>query len=256
MVEKDNIVRPLVSLIVTVYNMEKYVGECLESILASEYKNFEVIVVDDGSTDNSLNVVRRYAYKDNRIKYFTQANAGVCIARNNGISRSAGEYILPIDADDKITSTYIGDAVEKITSDPNIKVVCPKSEYFGTRTGEWKLPHYSINLLAYKNMIPCSSLFRKADWERVGGYDPVVPAREDWMFWIAVLKDGGKVVTLNRLSFYYRIKLNTKRVADRKKIKQVIDRLNAKHPDFFKRELGGPLRYRRKLSKYINWFFS
>ena len=256
MEEKDNKAQPLVSVIITVYNMEEYVGECIESILASEYNNFEMIVVDDGSKDGSLNVVRQYADKDKRIKYITQTNSGVCVARNNGIRMSTGEYILPIDADDKITPTFIGDAVEKITSDPNIKVVCPKSEYFGSRSGEWKLPPFSLSMLAYKNMIPCSSLFRKEEWERVGGFDSEIPAREDWMLWIAVLKDGGEVVTLDRLSFFYRIKPNTKRVKDRKKLKQVIDRLNAQYPDFFKRELGGPLRYQRKLSKFINRFIS
>ncbi|MBP5709293.1 MAG: glycosyltransferase family 2 protein [Bacteroidales bacterium] len=254
--KKDCTTQPLVSVIVTVYNMENYVGECIESILATEYENFEVIIVDDGSTDGSLDIVKQYAQKYKRIEYITQPNAGVCIARNNGILRSHGEYILPIDADDKITPTFIGDAVEKITSDPNIKVVCPKSEYFGTRSGEWRLPPFSLGMLAYKNMIPCSSLFRKEEWERVGGFDSEIPAREDWMFWIAVLKDGGEVVTLDRLSFFYRIKPNTKRVNDRKKLKLVIDRLNSQYPDFFKRELGGPLRYHRKLSKLINRFIS
>lgn len=243
---------PLVSVIVPVYNMEQYLGETLDSVLASDYPSFEVIVMDDGSKDASLLVAKEYARKDTRIKVYTQPNAGACAARNHAISLAEGELILPFDADDKMCPNFIRDAVEAILADSEVKVVCPKAEFFGDRTGSWKLAPFSLRLLARKNMIPICSLYYKSDWKRAGGYASEITAREDWAFWIAVLKDGGKVVTLSHLSLYYRVRSGSKRVTDRLQKKKVIDYLNKSYPEFFERELGGPLHYKRTWSRLLN----
>lgn len=243
---------PLVSVIVPVYNMEQYLGETLDSVLASDYPSFEVVVMDDGSKDASLEIAKEYARKDPRVKVHTQPNAGACAARNHAIALAEGELILPFDADDKMCPNFIGDAVKAIMADAEVVVVCPKAEFFGERTGNWNLPPFSLNLLARKNMIPICSLYYKRDWERAGGYARGITAREDWAFWIAVLKDGGKVVTLPRLSMYYRVRGGSKRVTDRLQKKKVIDYLNRSYPEFFERELGGPLRYKRTWSKLVN----
>lgn len=243
---------PLVSVIVPVYNMEQYLGETLDSVLASDYPSFEVVVMDDGSKDASLEIAKEYARKDPRVKVHTQPNAGACAARNHAIALAEGELILPFDADDKMCPYFISDAVKAIVSDVEVKVVCPKAEFFGERKGRWNLAPFSLNLLARKNMIPICSLYYKRDWKRAGGYAREITAREDWAFWIAVLKDGGKVVTLSRLSMYYRVRGGSKRVTDRSQKKKVIDYLNKSYPEFFERELGGPLRYRRTWSKLTN----
>lgn len=243
---------PLVSVVVPVYNMELFLPETLDSILASDYPNFEVVVVDDGSKDASYRVACEYAAKDARVKAYTQPNGGACAARNHAVRLSRGEFILPFDADDKMSHTFITDAVRVMLADADVKVVCPRSEFFGEKSGEWKLPPFSLNLLARKNMIPICALYRRADWERVNGYDEHIVAREDWAFWIAVLKGGGKVVTLPRLSVYYRVRKGSKRFADRSLKKKVIDALNIRHPEFFERELGGPLHYYRSWSVLFN----
>lgn len=243
---------PLVSVVVPVYNMESFLPETLDSILASDYPNFEVIVVDDGSKDASYRVACDYAKKDRRVRAYTQPNGGACAARNQAVRLAEGEFILPFDADDKMSETFVSDAVHVILSDMKIKAVCPRAEYFGDRKGEWKLPPFSRKLLARKNMIPICALYRKSDWERVGGYDEHIVAREDWAFWIAMLKDGGKVVTLPRVSVFYRVRTGSKRVSDRSLKKNLIDALNARHPEFFERELGGPLHYCRSWSVLLN----
>ncbi len=241
---------PLVSVIVPLYNMEDYIEETLLSILASDYTNFEVIVIDDGSKDTSLEIVHNIEKRDSRLKVFTQPNGGVCRARNNAISHSKGEYILPIDADDLISPHFISLAVAAMHDD--VKVVCPKAEFFGDRTGEWKLKPFSLHLLARKNMMAACALFRRADWERVGGYCEEIIAREDWEFWIAILKDGGRVVKLSETTLWYRIRSGSKRQSDRKLKRHVIDILNQRHPDFFYRELGGKLHYHRSWSRLLN----
>lgn len=243
---------PLVSVIVPVYNMEQYLGETLDSVLASDYLSFEVIVMDDGSKDGSLRIAEEYARKDSRVKAFTQPNGGACAARNHAISQAEGELILPVDADNTIEPDFIRKAVEVIMTDGEIKVVCPRSDFFGDRSGEWLLPSFSLKLLARKNIMDTCALYRKSDWERVKGYCEEIVAREDWEFWISVLKDGGKVVKLPDISLHYRIRNSSKRVTDRLLKKHVIDVLNKRHPEFFERELGGPLRYRRTWSKLIN----
>ena len=242
----------LVSVIVPVYNSEKYIAEALDSILASDYTNIEVVCVDDGSKDNSLEILKKYASKDDRVRVYSQANAGACAARNYAISLSKGELILPVDSDNKITSTFISRAVDIMVSDIEIKVVAPRAMFFGDRLGEWKLPLFSLNLLARKNIIDTCAMYRKSDWVRIGGYDVDMIAREDWGFWIAMLKNGGRVVRLDEISLYYRVREKSKRISDREKKHHIIDVLNKKHPEFFERELGGPLRYHRTWSKFIN----
>ena len=103
-------------------------------------------------------------------------------------------------------------------------------------------------------MLPIFSLYRRSDWERIGGYCEDIIAREDWEFWIAMLKDGGRVVRLPEVGLYYRVRPQSKRVSDRALKHHVIDTLNRRHPEFFERELGGPLRYRRSWSRVINFF--
>ena len=241
-----------VSVIVPVYNSEKYIVEALDSILASDYADIEVVCVDDGSKDASLQILNEYALRDSRVRVYSQQNAGACAARNYAISLAKGEFILPVDSDNKITSTFISRAMAVMLSDAEVKVVAPRAEYFGDKEGEWKLPPFSLNLLARKNIMDTCALFRKSDWERVGGYCNEIKTREDWAFWIAVLKDGGKVVRLPEVEFYYRVRATSKRATNRHLKSDVIDTLNRLHPEFFERELGGPLRHKRSWSKFIN----
>ena len=245
----------LVSVIVPVYNSEKYIAEALESILASDYADIEVICVDDGSQDKSLEILQKYALVDSRVRVYSQQNSGACVARNYAISLAKGEFILPVDSDNKITSTFISRAMAVMLSDAEVKVVAPRAMYFGDKSGEWKLPPFSLNLLARKNIVDTCALFRKSDWERVGGYCAEIKTREDWAFWIAILKDGGKVVHLPEIEFFYRVRATSKRASNRHLKFDVIDTLNRLHPEFFERELGGPLRHRRSLSKLINAFY-
>lgn len=244
--------KPLVSVVIPVYNMEEFLEETLDSVLSSDYPNFEVIVMDDGSKDRSLEIAESYKSRYENVRVYTQANSGVATARNHAISRAGGVYILPVDADNRISKELIHSAVDILESDPEVKVVCPRAEFFGDRSGEWVLPPFSLSLLARKNMMDTCAVYRKSEWERIGGYCAEIVAREDWEFWISMLKDGGKVVKLPEIGLFYRVREQSKRVTDRLLKKHVIDVLNRRHPDFFERELGGPLRYQRSWSRLIN----
>lgn len=244
---------PVVSIIIPIYNMEKFLGETIESVLASSYHAFEIVLMDDGSSDSSLDIAKSYAEKDNRIKVFTQQNSGVCKARNNAINLASGDLIFPLDSDDKISPDFLREAVTVILSDPEIKVVYSQAEFFGDKNGKWNLKPFSLRLLARRNMIPVSGLYWKKDWGKVGGYCEEIRATEDWDFWISILKNGGKVVKLPSVGLYYRIRKGSKRIADRKLKHFVIDTLNKRHRDFFNEQLGGPLHYQRTWSRVFNY---
>lgn len=97
----------LISIIVPVYNAQDYLDKCLVSIINQTYKNIEIIIIDDGSTDNSKEIIRKYRNNDNRIFYYYQENSGAGIARNTGIDFSRGNYITFIDSDDYVNEKYI-----------------------------------------------------------------------------------------------------------------------------------------------------
>lgn len=248
---------PLVSIVIPCYNAAPYLEETLSSCMAIRYPHFEIIVMDDGSADESKSILVKWAKQyPEKIRVFQQCNQGPSIARNQGIHHANGKYIVPVDGDDRIHPDYIYQAVKELESDPDIKLVYCEAEKFGGKTGHWILKPFSLEQLAQDNMIFVSSLFRKSDWEKTGGFDPrFCFGWEDWEFWINLLKHGGKVVKLPFVGFYYRIRANSRRKSTNKAAKKMtIDLLNQKHPEFFDYFLNGPLRNPRGLSKYINPF--
>ncbi len=113
----------LISIIIPVYNTEDYLDKCLKSIINQTYKNIEIIIIDDGSNDNSKKIIDQYMDKDYRIKYYYQNNSGVAIARNLGIDKSNGNYIAFIDSDDYIDLKFIEKMYATIKDD-DIFAIC------------------------------------------------------------------------------------------------------------------------------------
>lgn len=244
--------QPLVTVIIPVYNMADFLQETLSSVAAVDYPHLEVIIVDDGSTDCSGEIARRFCEQDGRFHYHRQGNAGVAAARNHALRLARGEYILPVDADDLIHPAYIAEAVDVLQQHPGVKVVYARAEYFGEKGGEWKLPVFSLHRLAMHNQIYVSAVYRREDALRFGGYCEQLSGREDWDFWLSMLKYGGDVRQLDQVRLYYRIRPMSKRISDRKGKKERITLLNSRHQDFFLQQLHGPLRLHRNLSPLTN----
>ncbi|MBQ3474267.1 glycosyltransferase family 2 protein [Candidatus Saccharibacteria bacterium] len=114
---------PKISVIVPIYNTEKYLSNCLDSILNQTYKNLEIILIDDGSTDNSGKIADNYAKKDQRIKVIHQKNAGQSSARNSGIKKATGEYLSFIDSDDEIKPNFMEKLLTPYTENPETSLV-------------------------------------------------------------------------------------------------------------------------------------
>lgn len=123
-------IEPLISIIVPVYNGEKYISECIESIQKQDYKNLEIIAVDDGSSDNSLCILKEYAAKDSRIKVIAKENGGVSSARNMAMDIMCGEYLCLVDQDDCIVPDYVSYFQELIQNSYADIAVVPQAKRF------------------------------------------------------------------------------------------------------------------------------
>ena len=245
-----------VSVVIPVYNMELYLAETLESVLMSDYPNFEVIVMDDESTDKSLSIAEHYREKDTRIRIYSQPNQGASSARNNAIKTARGCYILPVDADNLISDNYISEAAKILDENPEVKLVSSEAEYIGDKSGRWKFEQFSINLLCRRNLVDNCSMYRKSDWESVGGYCNEILGREDWDFWLSLFKSGGKFIRLPIVGLYYRVRPNSKKARTRHLYKDIIDAFNTRHKPLFYKELRGKLHYQRTYSKVFNTLIS
>ena len=244
---------PLISVIVPCYNQAQYLDECLRSVLDQTYQDWECIVVNDGSPDNTEEVANQWLAKDSRFKYLYKENGGLSSARNAGIKEAKGEWILPLDADDYIAGNYLEDA-QAYFNHSKVKVIYGTARRFGAVNDVWILREFSLHNLAQQNLIYCSSLFRKNDWNVIGGYDEQMKlGLEDWEFWIRMLKDGGNVICLPTLCFYYRIK-ESSMLSDLLKIEEqkntTFKYVEKKHYEFFAEHLGTIKQLYNELKKY------
>ena len=194
-----------VSVIIPCYNQGAFLPEAVESVRAQTYENVEIIIVNDGSDDDETARICS-ALEGPGIKVITTSNQGLAAARNKAIEEAGGTYILPLDADDKIAPNYISEAVSVLESDSQIGIVYCRARLFGAVEGDWHLPDYSLEEMLKDNIIFCTALFRRKDWESVGGYDPgMVYGWEDYDFWLALIERGRQVHRLEGCHFFYRV---------------------------------------------------
>lgn len=202
-----NINKLTVSVIIPCFKQAQYLPDALNSVLVQTYSDWECIIVNDGSPDNTKEIALEWVSRDSRFKYLEQENKGLSEARNHGIKKSTGKYILPLDADDKIGSKYLELAVKEFENDPSLKLVYCEAEYFGDKTGKWELPSYNFKSLLEFNMIFCSALFKRVDFNNTRGYSKEFKEGfEDWNFWLDLLTPYDNVMRLPQTQFYYRIR--------------------------------------------------
>lgn len=197
----------LISVIVPCYNQAQYLDECLQSVLNQTYQNWECIIVNDGSPDNTEEIALNWLKKDSRFSYYKKENGGVASARNLGIEKANGEWVLPLDGDDKIASSYLIKANEKINE--GIEIVYSNAQYFGELNDEWILNEYDFKKLLLNNSIFCPAIFKKSS---VRFDENMTYGLEDWEFWINHISTNKvtKVHKLNSFELYYRIKQNSR----------------------------------------------
>jgi len=201
--------QPLVSVIVPCYQHAHFLDQSLKSVLDQTYNNWECIIVNDGSPDETNLVALKWTAKDERFKYLEQENKGLSGARNAGIEICEGEYILPLDADDILDKEYLKIIVPEILKQPEAAVISCYTKFFqgntNTIVGELKPENGTVTSLLYQNQLVATSLFRKASWKQVGGYDETMKKGfEDWDFWISIVKLNKNYIVIPKYLFFYR----------------------------------------------------
>ncbi len=196
----------MISVVIPCYNQGQYLQEAIDSVINQTYKNWEIVIVNDGSTDeNTITILNKLTAQGYNIIH--QKNSGVSVARNVGIAASNGEYILPLDADDKIGKDYINEALKIFANNSAIKLVYCNCEYFGTKKGLLNVPNFSMQEMLFENLIFNAAIFKKADFLKTTGYDPAFTTGwEDWDFWLSFIESENQVYKLDGVQFFYRIK--------------------------------------------------
>ena len=207
----DNTVK--VSVVIPCYNDGAFLKGAIQSVLKSIYEGFEMIITNDGSTDSiTLEVLREIEEEfrhdqDRHVRIIHQDNLGLAHARNNAIRVASGEYILPLDADNRIRPHYLGNAVEILDKQPEIGVVYAYAQCFGEDEKLWEFPVFSPRRLLLGNFVEACSIFRKRIWEECNGYDPDmgIMGYEDWDLWIGAMKHGWKFHLIKEVMFDYHV---------------------------------------------------
>lgn len=197
---------PMVSVVIPCFNMGKFIGETLDSVARQTFRDFEVIVVDDGSTDPlTVEILNNLQLPNTKVIH--TANQGLPSARNTGIANATGEIIFALDSDDMMAPNYLEKGVAAFRSGSNVGIVYCRFRLFGNKKGIWKLQPYSFNRMLVSNVINANGFFLKSDWQRVNGYNPNMKyGWEDWDFWLSIIELGREVVRIPEVLFYYRIR--------------------------------------------------
>lgn len=201
---------PKVSVIIPCHNYGRYVAQAIQSVLSQTYKNFEVTCINDGSTDNSADILQKF---ENQVAILTMPiNGGLpAKSRNAGFKQSKGDLLLFLDADDMIDSHYLEKTVPQMTD--GIGVVATWMEMFDGSTEKAGSPDSSYPIFAPTfdqilrgNSLPCASLIRRETFEDAGGYDPnMTVGSEDWALWAAIVKIGWGIKIVPEYLFHYRV---------------------------------------------------
>ena len=231
---------PLVSVIIPLYNAEKYIAETIQNVLSQSYINIEILIIDDGSTDNSLSVAKKYENK--KIKIFSQENKGASAARNYGLREANGDFIQFLDADDLISNNKIEEQMKLLVNNENKVAICPTIHFFDEEdislkeiVHEWyqedsndsidfllKLYGGSLIEPTYGGMITIHAwLTSKKIIEKAGHWNEQITLDDDGEFFCRVLlASGGTRYSPNAINYYRKFKGN-KNLSSRKDRKAV-----------------------------------
>lgn len=195
-----------VTVVIPCYNHGRFLDKAVDSILAQTFTDYEIFVINDGSTD-PYTVRKLENYSKPKTTVFIKKNEHLSAARNYGIQRSKAEYILTLDSDDYFAPEFLEKAVAIVDREPKVGIVTSWCQTFGAvkRLVKHEL---KVGVKAFLTHNPChaSCLFRRRCWEDVGGYDETMrEGYEDWNFNIAVTKRGWTVHAIPEVLFYYRV---------------------------------------------------
>ncbi len=219
----------MISVIIPVYNVEEYLSQCIESILSQTYRDFELILVDDGSKDQSLQICQRYAEKDSRVKEYHQENSGVSVARNKGLSAATGTWVTFIDSDDWVDANFLEDF--QIEKNNEADMICQGLKFVDHNTGkvkrerhfgedwietpdaEGKIERYDV--LSF-GVTVCKCFKRSIIETNDIRFDEMIAYHEDHIFTLSFIFHVRKIATMDACGYNYRCGHNTSSLSKRR----------------------------------------
>ncbi|GAB4209820.1 MAG: hypothetical protein OHK0022_41600 [Roseiflexaceae bacterium] len=195
-----------VSVIIPCYNYARYLPEAVASVVAQTCDAWELVIVDDGSQDESLAVAQqlRAQYAGRRIRLLTQPNSGLSAARNSGAVVARGSYLLFLDADDMLAPELLARALPLLRDQPQVGFVYTGFQLFGDDSTVWPSVPFDLRLLRLDNYIHPPALTRRCAWQQAGGFDLRMPFYEDWDFWLRLAAAGWRGQHIDAPLVYYR----------------------------------------------------
>ena len=233
-VEHSGFTPGLVSIVMPCYNGEQFIQETIDSVISQTYKNWELLVVDDGSKDNSYSLIKEYANRDSRIHLIQQKNAGSAAARNNGIRHSSGQYLALLDSDDIWLPGFLDSQVRFIQHKGAV-CVCSSYSRIDEKSNEILKPVISKALITSKDMqsidyIGClTGLYDQSKYGKIYLKEELNSLLDDYAFWIDVISFEGVAYGNPKILAKYRVRKNS---LTGNKMKLV-----SKHYQFYKEQL-------------------
>lgn len=193
---------PLISIVIPCYNYGRYLSEAVESALAQTYVPTEILIINDGSTDNTEEVA--HSYLSRGIRYIHQTNQGPSATRNRGALLAKGDFLIFLDADDRLDPSYLSACFSALAgAPPEVGFVYTQMELFGAKNSVTSFPEYSIHTLRFGNYIHISSLLKKSLVLHYP-FNEHICAREDWDFFLTLAEKKIEGLLLNKPLLYYR----------------------------------------------------
>lgn len=226
---------PLVSVVIPCYNDWQYIHEAVDSIYNQDYKNVEIIIVDDGSDKKTKDVLNELLNEN--VQIFFQENSGTSAARNKGIEKAKGIYVLTLDADDYFDSSFISKGVNILEEKNKVGLVSCWLRIFKNKiiVGKNHVGGGDANSMIFTNGAIGNALFRKQCWIDVKGYDELMrKGFEDWDFNISIAKAGWGIFIIEEELFNYRDKINSRnKIANKSFKKELLKYIMIKHKDLY-----------------------
>lgn len=240
---------PLVSVVIPCFNSHEFLPEAIDSVRQQTFKDFEIIVVNDGSTNDET--IHTLNHLDTSIKLLNKENGGLASARNFGIQNSSGEIIVTLDSDDKFDKRFFEEAVIILNKEKDTGIVSSYVQEFGTSSKIWRTTAYDDFSFLTENRVVACCAFRKKCWEEVGGYDEQMRLGcEDWEFWIRVTQKNWKVHIIPKPLFFYRKSEDSMLSSETKpKMQEIMDYMVHKHQDWFLNSLKKGIIEKQLLNK-------
>lgn len=243
--------KPLVSVVITCYNLGQYLVAALQSVLAQTYPQVEVIIVNDGSNERQTLTVLASLAGTKSIKIINLSNGGAARARNQGIKQAKGEYICCLDADDKLHPDYLSKCMAVFLSRgdaTNLGIVSSDYRCFGQSREYVQVSDYNPIALAACGQLHVSSVFKKSCWSQVGGYWQQIAGHEDWEFWLRLVAAGFTWQVVKEPIFYYRRRRNSKFARSNKKRQLIREQIYTHNQEFYQKHAPEIIAYLQELN--------